>query len=810
MSLRARKLAFVAFVVPGHLVLACAALVAASLLTIPSPAMAESPCDAPERLKAWASERGFSAETSLDEGLFVRLFEGDVLKAGLWAGWLPDGSFSSQHRYAMDLTGAEKPRWRGLLLEAFELIQEAPRPPACQQLAISPEAVQLAATSLARMVPRRAVKAAPSLTISRHVLVLATTAALWLLWLVFVGLSVVRAARQRPREALWLLALVVAAGAARFLAAPRVPVVAATADMGHIFDALRWLDGVMATEDPAYPVTYKLLLSALFWLFGPSFELAFAATTMVGALTLIPVARLAIRLGGSTRAGVFAALSWLALPAAMRYANGVNLVTPAAFFAAASFLSLVAWLQERRRADLFLVPVSLALFAQCRGEGVLEALIFATMMLGMIWSAGRLGEALGAKTLWASAAISCALLTPHLAGLVEIAGHHESNSVMLWLTLASVAAALALAVLARTWSGTGTRSARARALAPVLALAVGFVAAATSAALSPSHPLFPRPVAHPNVAQGIVHSTMSITGPGSAVSLAGTLLDASSVPSWSLILVALSLALGWPAGVSRGSSPRSQLLTRVYFLALPMFTALLTTSFDSSGELHCEGLRYQIPALPFIAVLVGLGAQGLVSRLRPGTTGRQIAMAAMAVILLSPLVSHRALAEDVVHNIQREFALVREAMRLLPEHATVVLPDDRLSLPSHRSRHGDPDGGASSVTTRSVSMVKGFRTRQLINACARMEGKQVRVAALSEWLGERDRGAAGAWFFYGLECVRSPEHAVPNPSCKRALEKAGTPLVEARHVNRLSSSAYSDTHPVRGEEIWLAFLPMGR
>ncbi len=62
----------------------------------------------------------------------------------------------------------------------------------------------------------------------------------------------------------------------------------------------------------------------------------------------------------------------------------------------------------------------------------------------------------------------------------------------------------------------------------------------------------------------------------------------------------------------------------------------------------------------------------------------------------------------------------------------------------------------------------------------------------------------------GLACARAPRDHIRNDSCQAALARSSGARIKASYPNRLTSSVYASSLPVRGEEIWLAFLPLKR
>lgn len=698
-------------------------------------------------------------------GVFVFLGGPSGYEALAWVGRLPNGHLVSS-RTTLDLGPASLARAEPTFRRLFEALGD-PALEAGELLAVSAAgradaAGRLDALRVALAAPVPPPEGGAGWSSPQLVTWLALLEVLALLSLVLVQAT--RGARTRPREALALAGLVGLALLVRALTSSRLPVGAANADFTHLLHATTWLtDGFGQDLGAAYPPAYRVLLAALFRVFGPDLELAFWTTTVAGALVVVPAALLARRVAG-TKGALFAGLALATYPPAVVFSNGVDLSMPAALLLTLSFERLLAARERPEGLTLAAWALATLLFVQCRVEAVglaLPLLLAQGALLveqpprGAPW---RLGLA---------AVLALALGAPYLGSLTAHASDLGKAADALPLLLQGSAALCATAV---GWF-VAARQMERRASLPIawlIGLTVATLTLLVAVALRRSgHALVPAPQVVPEFPFTVYHVEQ---GPLRFVDHAGLRFpwtEPGVFPWLTLIPWALSL-LPAPAGSGRRLPLAAPLL-----LALPI-VAWVATSRSLTGIAGFEGLRLHAVSAGLVAASIGLGAERVLAWVGPGGS-RRIAAAMLVAVLLASLVTHENLLHDREHSPQIEARLARQALARLPDAATLLLVDDAVDMREE------------SLGVRSVLEV--FRGDHLWRALAALEGRRLRVVPLSAFreLPLPLDGPVFAWL--GLDCARARHPETALASCRdlrRGL--ASPPLLEAEAPNRAYES----------------------
>lgn len=615
-----------------------------------------------------------------------------------------------------------------------------------------------------------------------HVLGLLTLLA----WLALSGIAVWRALRAAPRESLLLFGLAGLALGIRLFSSERLPIGAANGDLTHLDAVATWMtQGLDIHHGAAYPPAYRLLLWLLAQVTGPSLQLAFLLTTVLGALCVIPAYLIARDATGSRAAGVIAALALAAYPPSILFSNGVNLVIPAAFWLASAFAWLCRYLEHRRPWLLGGLGVNLLLFGQARLEslGVGVAVLFGMALL--VFEHGRPREL---RRVLLAFAVAALFFLPYLGLLFGSRGdlHHNPASqpaLLEPLLVFTVVGTVMLILHPRLRRSTGLRlmllgAASWASISAILQVAREYPGSALWA--KASHvPEFPFTTFYSNMSLGRFDSFDTIHP---------WFEEPALVPL--LLLPFLFLAFVTPRDLpSRRSWLMAPVLIGIALVAQKM------TSFIATGIVMAEGLRLHVAYVGLVAAAIGIGAARLVEALDLPAVGRGMVVGLVAALVLSPVLTHRAFYSDTRHNPQEEFLFLRDSMAQVPQGATLLFADDRLDLRADGLGHAE------------ISTI--FRAEHLIRALAWTQGKQIKIQGLRDYLSQPLRRPGPTYIFLGLDCHRSPNHRTENPSCAHARALAPGERVATRAItNRLYSSQSMLTAGITIPEIELALLAL--
>ncbi len=589
----------------------------------------------------------------------------------------------------------------------------------------------------------------------------------FLLYAVLLGGAAVRSTRKEPLVALLALGLAGFSLALRFLAAPRVPMVGQTADLVHLNGALEWLAGTPTWAPGASAPAYTSLLCSVLAVVGVSFEAAFATTTVLGALLVLPAFATGRRLGGSVFAGWLAGLAAAVLPLGVIYSNGVNLEIPMAFFLAMALQHALAWIDEERPADALRLALALLVFAQLRQDAVLEVPAFLAGLLAMVIASGKARALLGSPGIWCAAAVAATLGLPFL--LLTSGGippeHASEVHKALGLLAVVVPAVLLLGPIGR-WMRPRLHerpeawAVAAASLALLGGLRAAFVLSADGAVvLAPHWPatlaLDPDWITAPVfTATYGSHRTTSLDNPW-------------VFPLLWLVPAFVGLLMGRRSRASRAAPAAGLVLG-----ALALFWwRIATTCMAKSGELIADGNRYLVPTSGLLALLVGVGAAHLLEFVPRVRWARIAGRAGLTALMLSPLATHHRVLTDVAFDQQQRYQFVRRTFANLPERSLVLTPDHLI----YSESPGSPDGGVAWQSSRTPSLCKAFRG---------VFGEPEDCKGLREWAGAAPVTDRTLLVFLDLDCYRT-RTGVEDPLCAQLRALPGlAPIGRERFSNR--------------------------
>jgi len=583
-------------------------------------------------------------------------------------------------------------------------------------------------------------------------------------WAVLALGRVIRFARANPWPAL-AAALIVGLGlAARYLSAPRLPMVGAQAD----FDRLRlaaaclWGPGCWNALRTDYPPGTSVLLSLFFRVTGPSIDVAFTFTTLLGALTALPAFGAAWRVAGAWGA-VFAGLALAVLPSSVVFSNGLNYEVPAGFFLTATLAHALAWQDEQRPVDALLVGLALALFLLMRPESVLQAPAIALALIAATLAAGRWRLLASRRGLPAWAGL---VLPPLLASAVRVrgmlAGHSVPHPGPVELALAAVVVAVVVSALV----ALGPPLVRRLAERPLgrrwmLALAVVVLYAAWRyvrevAGVSAFLPRFSDTV--PVTLEAMARSFGPSYGPPAPSNLL--------TPWFFPIVFFVPLAVAWWPRRD-GRSPASDVGVFLASALVLAFTAI-ARRLPLSGEMIGDGVRYLVPVTGALAIAVGVGAARLIEAVPAIPRARGAVAVLLGVAFVSPLATHVGITGDVDFDQQRQYLFLRAQLAELPARADVLFPDHDVYA------EGQPE--------RGWPVNLATHTGPLISTLGLPERNLVPVG-FRDWLRPTYREPAPTFVLLGLDCYRTRTGG-EDPTCYA--------LRSSPSLKRLASDVFVD------------------
>ncbi len=625
-----------------------------------------------------------------------------------------------------------------------------------------------------------------------HAFVNVAATALMMLYLALLVVRVATGVRRRPLDAAIAAGLALLAFAVRWASSDRVPIGVANGDLTHVADLQQWARAGLGSQlDVTYPPAWRGLLYVAFQAFGPSLDLAFAATTVTGALVAVPVYLLGQRLSGRRAGGVLAGLAFVASPVAILFANGLGLEVPASALLALVFVHALDAAKGRRPIDAALLVLSMALFVQTRLEGLGAAPVVLAMLAVVTFRNGG-WPAVRRLLPWVlvAALATAPFLWTVLGQTLAVADNAAKASGMLIPAAAFLAATLLIA-----WdSGRAAGSSWPRGLAEdAVRRVVGWTLAGICVAVAwvtwPNSPWVPQAVRPDALPFYELHVTWPF----------GQQPDERLFPKWLLGLgvFPLPFLLAWLASVVPSRSlPAARHAPMAVFLALlPWFGHYLTREVGT-GIAPLEGLRHHVLFAGVVSVSVGLGA----FRVAGGLAGRirvpAVAWGAAGLVLLSPLGTHRSCYADTDFDSQREFRFVRDAVTRLPDRALILVPGDVVDF-----------GPDAKIPPREIHRV--FRTRDLWVGTAWPAGRQVEVESVQDAARQGVPSNVPLYFYQGLECYRAVHPDTFLPSCRVASDVlGGRAVASASFPNRPYSAQSAERIGIRVPGVDLALFPM--
>jgi len=592
--------------------------------------------------------------------------------------------------------------------------------------------------------------------------VIAAALAALALYLALLLAGLVRDLRADPRRVALLACLTAATVVFRVLVAPRLPMTAAQSDFVHLDHALAWLDGSWRWSLGEYPPLVVAMLASLFTFFGPSLPLAFATTTLAGALLAPAAFVLAERLDGSRRAALAAGAAAGVVPLGAWFANGVSLETWAALFATAALAHVAGWLTSRRPAHLVSAVLALVLFVHCRPEAFVQSSVLGAALLAVFLHGGGLGSARPRPVAWLALVGASALAAPLLAAEVPYFLKTLSDRPRAGAPPVLLAAA-AIVALALAWTPLRRLAGRIAPWARVAAVVTLLLASAAGLTWAwltddmqvhdPSRPFVPvmwrlGMLRTPVMSQ---HVRAAFFG-----------LDERAFPGLFAVAALASLL------PSRRARSDTEALGVPVTLLVVAGVVLVGLAFSVSGEVLFQGMRYQLAALGPACALAGVGlsrAAGLLDgpRLRP-----RLLDAGVLLLALLPAVTHLDVTTNVLHDQQRQYLFARDALSRLPDKAIVLLSD-------HGVRVDLEPPGSHGYRPERQGYDEIFRTRPFVRALARLAERRVEVVGLSEWLAGSRKATRPVFLLRDLNCYRTDDRSGQDRLCRRARAVASTP-----------------------------------
>lgn len=719
--------------------------------TLSSPLLAQSApkCPGPGDLAI----EGISVERiEVGSGLLLVFQKGDV-KGALWAGFMPDGRFVTFHRTLRLTSGSDDPN----MVRAIEgLIERLAKFRDCPDLAAQEKDADSASKVVSEVVQAKEAAPLRPFDLTQWVVPVAVTCSL----LAYIFLSLAEACRSIRRQ--WRVALAVGAIALlaftwRVVVAPRVPMVAATADATRLGMGLSFLDDPSAWSPGGYPPGLGVILGLLFMVTGPSIDAAFFMTTAIGALTVIPTFLLAGELL-DFRASVFAGLALAFLPLHVLFSNGCNMVIPAAYLLVASFHHFLKYTRGQRLMDGLLYCLSMVLFVQMRPEGALQAFpVLAAQVAIAAWG-GDIGKTLRSRRTYLLAVLGLVLLMPYVYRTLAEGNPQYTYRHPAAQSLAPTCGLAIVAIVAVPWipwfllrkATLGKLITGAVILATIANISYAINGEGLVDVLLPS---WPATLSLPEGWYEMKTYHRSYFLPRQTI-----FLDPRMFPL--LWLPLLGLGLAW---FSEGHFKLG-----VGALAFIALTVVFSNS-GASGEIIAKDPRLAVPVCGLVCTSVALGAEWLVRRLKVGS--RRPLNLLIGALLVVPASTHFRVVSDILFNEQRQFLFMKEGIPLLEEGDILVLPDHiAISDETHEE---------SGVPIWSTS-----RMDHLMEVFNRVTGRPQLWLGLSEWACEETEQGR-AIFFHNLDCYRTQGHGEAS-DCKtiRLMTGSEETLLKVEFQNR--------------------------
>lgn len=584
----------------------------------------------------------------------------------------------------------------------------------------------------------------------------AIAAGLWVALFVAVVAWAILALRKAPRQALLPAGLYLVCLAIRIACADRLPMISAHGDFTHLRDITIWMqEGLQRYVGVSTPSGARMLHWLAFKLLGPSVDLAFGLGLAAGAATVVPVYLVARTLTGSWFGGLLAGLAYCAYPPAISFTNGLALESTSALLLTLAFAAFLSNMRQRSHAAAAVYCVSMLLFVQSRGEGLILGALAVAVQLALAWDQAKL-KTLAAQWWWAAAALAVAI--PYVLSLVTfseselVAEFAQEASWRLGLALAIGASALVLARLAQKG-----RIANLASLTTWTLLVLAFASL-----------VFLRILGH--YGQGDFWFSTPKTLPEypfiyfygiHPYADLGFLIAPGVFPFYFFVFAALGLL---PVRQGLRWVPN---LPALLLLLLPI-TADQLLSTRATGQVIAEGFRYHIPQSGLLAISVGLGGWWVWQLVAQRKMTGQLVGALVGALMLMPLVTHNAFITDTDFNIQEEYRFIRNNMDKFPERGLLVVPDFQVDYRWER--------------VERVDITERFRVDHLLFGMAAMNRKTVMVLHLQRDRERLARLKRDVLVYLGQDCYRVNAPLEIHPWCQLVAHQEGSTRVASATI----------------------------
>lgn len=599
-----------------------------------------------------------------------------------------------------------------------------------------------------------------------------------LAWVGFIGAAAItllrfeyprnHSTRWAPAVPLGIFAFTVLGAA---LLSPPPPVLCTYTGLSHVTSAyhiaaLEW--NWLFPSD--YPLAVPVFASLFTKILGQSPEAFGWANTVLAGLGAVGICLSAMAMLGTLQAGIVAGVTAALLPLTLMLARSdsmtVGYFALSAWTALFGFGLLKAESRMQRAVPFVGLVMTLALACQSRLEG---PVLLAVAALAPLAFSNR---ASWRKDLWRIVqpiAVALLLTVPYLTRFyAEFVGggrlSGELGDRLVWRIGLVAAFAAAAMLFAGYRQGICPVSGKTRAY-----FALGLIVSYAFLVMLEWGPAFfgPGPICFGVGCSGLTFDTFF---------------------SWHLNPKAtpLPLILLFAGGLTAcDTGPKAR---RLVFLVLWMALVLMAASTKATGELPFEGARTQLPATVPFALIVALGAQFALGRLRAGWHKVLLVGAVTAPFYFFS----GANLVDLDYNQQREFRFLTDCLAKLPPRAVIYAPDDVLTI----RMIGDDQ-------TTQVELYHLYRTGYVVEAMGTAAGV-VRVSGASALFEPaRESGNGERFFLKNLNCYRTGTDAL-TPICGRAeSELAMEPVCETTIDNRMYTFDFYEPTRIVGETIQL-------
>ncbi len=567
-------------------------------------------------------------------------------------------------------------------------------------------------------------------------------------------------ANRHRTDALIAVGLAVAAAIIRLASSERLPMISGYGDFTLLRDIMLLhrdgLDKLLGVAGSAHRMLYWLVFKVT----GPSLDVAWGITVTTAALTTLPVYGLGRMLTNSPWGGILAGLIYACFPPAILFANGVASEPTAALLVTSALAMFVLITRSYRPLTAAAFVLCMLLFVQVRGEGPALA-VFVVLALALI--AARYGNLQMLARYWPTALAGTLLVIPFVMLMRANSDPGQVDELLgffihsLSLMTAIGIGALLLDKLAHgndpiarparwTWNLLMLWLAY-RLLKNMLNLNQGAISLVAQGQVHPDYPFITFYGLLPTPTLGFFNS------PG-------------GFPFFMFLLIIASFFF-----FSSRNRSKSGFIS--FILALCIF------SFDSvifnraTGNVILESFRYHMPLAGLLAALVAAGALKVIFALSSPnhSWARPVGLLVALALAVSPLITHRALYTDTMHNLQHEYKFVSSMVDQVRKTELIVVPDFPIWV------NGSPCEG--------TSIEERYKADQFISSLAMLQGKSVRVLKFREHARSLAAMNRDVVMYLGHNCFMVNEPYEIHPWCQWIPSVPGVELVsQSTNPNR--------------------------